>query len=440
MNLPNIVKKLMSFPVFFLFLSILLMLSSFLFTLSCESSSAQIAKQDLITLAKEKTTDVFIQGEIHSEDYFNFFHGFEKTDEYSLTSQQKDVLRNYLGGSDLTPVYFPGSDLGLSLTKPLFDDDFLTHYQIDVNSASVQDQLSLRNFDVLIEADTLLPIQPDSRFLNPSLCRLPVNKDEISLTDFKASFFIRYGFPEEDQQYSSVKTPDDLMGKKISGKTIVGVYATSETEDKINEQAKNSKIFLEGKHLANALFVAPGYFQSSQISENSQGVFLTLKEDQLVNQKLIENLTYQARGNQITGNISHLNYHYSVRIFSSYSGYASQAYQMQFNQRGLFRVLRSIGILCWLFSIVLCLVRLHQLKKKGMELKERITLSLISGIVGLLLSLIITAFIPLILNSIVGYEVYGYTWIIPVLSLLVSLSYLLLSILPIVIGSKQKKS
>ena len=71
---------------------------------------------------------------------------------------------------------------------------------------------------------------PDSRFVNPSLCRLPQNENEIALTDFHFAAFKEFGyrslFSDTHGEKIDINTPDDLIGLRLGKYTICGVYTS----------------------------------------------------------------------------------------------------------------------------------------------------------------------------------------------------------------------
>lgn len=66
----------------------------------------------------------------------------------------------------------------------------------------------------------------DERFEDRSLCRLPQTYNEIAITDIRADMFFKFGYREADGSVTQVKTPDDLIGKRLGEFTICGVYST----------------------------------------------------------------------------------------------------------------------------------------------------------------------------------------------------------------------
>ena len=84
-------------------------------------------------------------------------------------------------------------------------------------------------------------LTPDSRFIDKSLCRLPREYDEIAITDIKADLFIKYGYMSDEGEVIKITTPDDLIGKTITNRSmypnnpksfkICGVYSTEQSAD-----------------------------------------------------------------------------------------------------------------------------------------------------------------------------------------------------------------
>lgn len=69
-------------------------------------------------------------------------------------------------------------------------------------------------------------LTPDSRFIDKSLCRLPQSVDELAITEIRADMFFKFGYKTDSGEIIKINTPDDLIGKTVSGFKICGVYST----------------------------------------------------------------------------------------------------------------------------------------------------------------------------------------------------------------------
>lgn len=74
-------------------------------------------------------------------------------------------------------------------------------------------------------------LRADSRFKDPSLCRLPQTPDEIAITDWQYTVFAEFGYRSAEGVVSSIRRPDDMIGKKLGPYTVCGVYATEIDKD-----------------------------------------------------------------------------------------------------------------------------------------------------------------------------------------------------------------
>ncbi len=126
---------------------------------------------------------------------------------------------------------------------------------------------------------------PDSRLTKN--CRLPENFEEIAITDFQADIFMRFGYKDvsDNGRNYEIKSPDDLLGKKLDGLTIVGVYSTEEDKnefkgryDYANEKTyadythsddvyivdcdKKFYTLMQGEHPIQYVFVKSGFYKN----------------------------------------------------------------------------------------------------------------------------------------------------------------------------------
>ncbi len=95
--------------------------------------------------------------------------------------------------------------------------------------ADLGDAYFLEVRDTTKEEDLLLT--KDSRFVNKALCRLPQTLDEVAIPDIYADLFLKYGYRSAEGTYSEIKTVDELIGKRIGGLTVCGVYETEVDAD-----------------------------------------------------------------------------------------------------------------------------------------------------------------------------------------------------------------
>lgn len=112
--------------------------------------------------------------------------------------------------------------------------DYYYKYGNGINPDEYQTML-LQEIDTAVFVNESIDISkygyvPDSRFVDPSLCRLPQNENEIALTDFHFTAFKEFGYRKKTGDSADVKieikTPDDLIGLRLGNYTICGVYSS----------------------------------------------------------------------------------------------------------------------------------------------------------------------------------------------------------------------
>ena len=77
-----------------------------------------------------------------------------------------------------------------------------------------------------ISGETDANLTADRRFVDKSLCRLPQTDSEIAVTDLQFELFKEFGYEDDDGSVTGIRTPDDLIGKKLGRFTVCGVYST----------------------------------------------------------------------------------------------------------------------------------------------------------------------------------------------------------------------
>lgn len=142
------------------------------------------------------------------------------TERKNFTQEQMRVLKEYVGG-ELTEVVtssvysgeIGGRVYGIKQYVGLSSSEY-----DDLKYNNPYYYLLMTDMTVFVELnpDTgaeEVGLQPDSRFLNKNLCRLPENSNEIAVTDLRADLFIEFGYREEDGTITEISSPDDLIGK-----------------------------------------------------------------------------------------------------------------------------------------------------------------------------------------------------------------------------------
>lgn len=113
--------------------------------------------------------------------------------------------------------------------------DYYFGYKANINARDEYQYMLLQEIDTAVFVNENINLSeygylPDSRFVDPSLCRLPQNENEIALTDFHFAAFKEFGyrslFSDTRGEKIEIKTPDDLIGLRLGKYTICGVYTS----------------------------------------------------------------------------------------------------------------------------------------------------------------------------------------------------------------------
>ena len=117
----------------------------------------------------------------------------------------------------------------------IYTSDYYFGYKVNANARDEYQYMLLQEIDTAVFVNENIDISkygyfPDSRFVDPSLCRLPQNENEIALTDFHFAAFKEFGyrslFSDTRGEKIEIKAPDDLIGLRLGKYTICGVYTS----------------------------------------------------------------------------------------------------------------------------------------------------------------------------------------------------------------------
>lgn len=199
-----------------LFLSIVLAVISFsFFGFTFTASKTSSYRTELQACYDNGIGNIVVESD---NDYFG--HGGWGT--YPLTTEQIAIIeaynKKYHNGA---PIMIDSGSVSYLKHMPEEASESATYayYELGLSGTAVI------GIDPLTGADDL-NLRPDERFLNPSLCRLPQTETDLAITDLKADMFIRFGYREQDGSVTKIKTPDDLIGKRLGDYVICGVYST----------------------------------------------------------------------------------------------------------------------------------------------------------------------------------------------------------------------
>lgn len=300
--------------------------------------------------------------------------------------------------------------------------------------------------------------------------RLPQTSDEIAITDYHADLFMRFGYREgKEGAAQQINCAEDLIGKTIYGRTIVGVYSTEESLAWLKQYDKD----FDGVYLSNysddAYVDVDGYFFDWSRGDHmiktaligSEGLEMTEISKVLYrltgnagnDKKLIESIFYHDNTVEKTETMT---YYYSrdnsVQVSSAYSGFTAAAWM--FTDEMFLTPALIIGIVVAIFSALLLmnflLVTTEARKREigilralGASKMDTINICLaesaIIGIADFVLSLIAGSIACLIINRIFRFYLFS-IGILPAfyLFLLCFGAVALATILPALKISKQK--
>ena len=300
--------------------------------------------------------------------------------------------------------------------------------------------------------------------------RLPQTSDEIAITDYHADLFMRFGYRGgQDGAVQQIDSAEDLIGKTIYGRTIVGVYSTEESLAWLKQYDKDfDGIYLEnysdaayidvdgyfydwsrGDHMIKTALIGSEGLEMTEISK----VLYRLTGNAGNDKKLIESIFYHDNTVEKTETMT---YYYSrdnsVQVSSAYSGFTAAAWM--FTDEMFLTPALIIGIVVAIFSALLLmnflLVTTEARKREigilralGAGKMDTINICLaesaIIGIADFVLSLIAGSIACLIINRIFRFYLFS-IGILPAfyLFLLCFGAVALATILPALKISKQK--
>lgn len=306
-----------------LVISIVLSVVAFMiFGFSVTVSMTDKYTAELKTLYANQQNIVALQGQYYGPD--GTLHS--GTD---LTQIQLNFIREYSGREEPIVVFTPWR-----YTDALYIANYLNvedpAYVYNLNNPYVDLGVYMFNHFAELDPETGeedINLTPDERFLDPSLCRLPQTVDEIAITDLRADMFLRYGYrSEEDGTVAIIRTPDDLIGKRLGEFTICGVYTTEQKKDYFEQYDIDGYGMSYGNPLKGWVngardsllcygFVCKGYLESKESTE-LQCVLLKLSGNFDKDMALLQTLNYEDETSE---------YQYSVVLYSIYSNFVSQA-------------------------------------------------------------------------------------------------------------------
>lgn len=279
-------------------------LSVFACSLSAWNPDGVTAELKAAYAAGEKTVDLLaIQKTMHVACFENGKWSFwNRTFSAGFTSQQIDKL-------SLEGKIYPArkSDLSFGDTTGYTEKSNLFGRFIGVAPDTAEEEFCLT------------PVAQSSR--------LPIAKEEVAITDYHADLFMRYGYSDVqgDNKKQEISSPDELLGKRIAGMTIVGVYAT---QPSYGELKKKGDAFLEsylkGESMINTGFISQEYFEDFYLNRIVYRLSGSIAKDK----KRIRDISF-VEYRDFTGAHDKFSYsrnYYTVEVKSSYSEFAAPAW------------------------------------------------------------------------------------------------------------------
>lgn len=268
--------------------------------------------------------------------------------------------------------------------------------------------------------------------------RLPQTSEEIAVTDYHADLFMRFGYRNgKNGAVQQIGSAEDLIGKTIYGRTIVGVYSTEESLAWLKQYDKDFDGVYLDNYSDNAYIDVDGYFYDWSRGDHmiktaligSEGLETTEISKVLYrltgsagnDKKLIESIFYHDNTVEKTETMT---YYYSrdnsVLVSSAYSGFTAAAWM--FTDEMFLTPALIIGIVVAIFSALLLmnflLVTTEARKREigilralGASKMDTINICLaesaIIGITDFVLSLIAGSIACLIINRIFRFYLFG---------------------------------
>lgn len=233
---------------------------------------------------------------------FTYIHPF--------SDKQLDIISDYVKG-DIIKINTSSIYSGEEGSRVLGIEQFLNLSTSECANKRYNNPyyyLSLTDLTNFVELNPQTGMQDanlsvDSRFINKEICRLPLSKEEIAITDLRADAFMEFGFKDEDGTISQISTPDDLIGKKLGQYTICGVFST-EIDRNYFELNKENVLKEDNNSFMRTYFygasdsiITYGFVYNDSLIDNSISKVLVKSNGNISNtKKMIDSLTYEEYG------------------------------------------------------------------------------------------------------------------------------------------------
>lgn len=280
----------------------------------------------------------------------------------------------------------------------------------------------------------LLPVTTDSR--------LPKTSNEIAVTDYHADIFMRLGYKDVDGEGQTaavqrISSPQELLGKTIYGRTVVGVYSTEESLAWLKQYDQDFDGVYLDNYSDNFYLDRDGYFydwsmgdhmiKSAFIGSDGNGdgeymqVIYRLTGNASADKKVFDRISYHdASQEKNDALVYYRNEYRTVRITTAYSGFTQSAWI--FTDEMYLTAALVVSIVIAIFSALLLtnfLLATTEARKREIGILRalgagkadtvRICLaeSATIGLIDFILSLVVGALLCLIVNKVYRIYLFG---------------------------------
>lgn len=448
-----------------LVLSIILAVFSLtIFVFAVSAMNADVILSELKTSYDNGAQTVTLTAYVQLIEKVEYINGdsFEREDEYNSIFNQEQI--NTLNAqTNIYPIF--EMPLGRTADEYLDKDDLTNNQRLN---PYIYFSASFIPRYVVVDENTNAEDLGFSVITENS--RLPQTSEEIAITDYHADLFMRFGYRNgQEGAVEQINFAEDLIGKTIYDRTIVGIYSTEESLAWLKQYDKDFGGVYLGNYSDDAYVDVDGYFYDWSRGDHMiktaliGGDGLEMMEISKVlyrltgnagnDKKLIESIFYH---DNTVENTEAMTYYYdrnnTVQVSSAYSGFTAAAWM--FTDKMFLTAALIIGIVVAIFSALLLmnflLVTTDARKREigilralGASKIDTINICLaesaIIGIVDFILSLIAGSIVCLVINKIFRFYLFS-IGILPALYLFLLCfgTVAIVTILPVLKISKQK--
>lgn len=200
----------------------------------------------------------------YNTEYTKQSDGFGNVTAIPISERQKEAMRENLGNEPIElfaadGIYREKGGRLLYGIEPFLGADSARLEELKYSKPYYA--LATSGLETLVELDPSsgesdANLKVDSRFRTQSLCRLPQTDDEIALTDLQFELFKEFGYEDDDGSVMRIRTPDDLIGKKLGRFTVCGVYSTEVDASNFIKYKEMSSYDIDNNHITLNFYAA----------------------------------------------------------------------------------------------------------------------------------------------------------------------------------------